>query len=75
MARELTIDEFNNEFGRNSYHYPVYKMVSEEDLDTFVAMVPDGQTIPYFCKWYQEDSEEKITKLDRELEIIKIIKG
>ena len=57
---EITVKDFNKRYGTNSFGYPVYKMVSKEDIDTYVCMKIDGQTIPYFCHWVQVDAENKL---------------
>ena len=59
----LTIDEFNKNYGVTTYGIPRYKMVNEEDINTYVAMLPNGQTIPYFCEWKQADTYTEIHNL------------
>lgn len=60
--RELTVIEFNKEFGVNTWGYERYKMVSADDVDTFVSQKLEGQTIPYFCEWLQTDTYEEMCK-------------
>jgi hypothetical protein len=60
--KEMTISEFNKEYGVNTYGYPTYKIATKDDIGTYVQLIPDGQIIPYFCKWRQWNFKPKILK-------------
>ena len=54
--KQMTINEFNKEYGVTTWGYPKYTIATEDDIGTFVWLIPNGMTIPYFCEFGQEDS-------------------
>ncbi len=79
MIEEITIKDFNLNYGKTAYGHSAYTLVSDDDLETYVYMVQDGYTIPYFCVWEQFGNEAdlmaSLEKKENCINIHKIIKG
>ena len=71
---EMTINEFNKEYGVNAFGYPKYKIASNDDIGTFVRQEFSGASIPYFSTFFQENTPEALPETARTGIIIKIIK-
>ena len=71
--KEMTVHEFNQEFGNNTWGYHKYEIATEEDIDTYVAKKHDGYTIPLFCHWEQRDEPFTMDQ-EKYTETIKIVK-
>ncbi len=69
---EMTVNEFNAEFGLSTYGRPRYEIVTDEDVGTYVSRQFEYQAIPRFCNWEQRD--EPFDMGEGWSETIKIVK-
>lgn len=68
-VEELTVKEFNERFGVNSWGTPVYKMATKDDIG-YYAYHQLG-ALPYFSRWHQ--SKEYISGGEGCSKTVKII--
>ena len=63
---QITVNQFNDKYGHTAYFKKnAYKIATAEDVGTFVAMVPDGYVIPYFCEWEQHQTKKELLEAEK----------